>query len=222
MVIDPGTAPVKVNVPVAPVVAFLMMMVLCLTLLNVQVTTSPTPTEMAEIGEPSSHDDVVSHPATGVSATAYEPLSTSWLKVFPEATPFVVVVVMEPAPPESAVPVKPNVPVAPVVAFLTTIVPFLTFLNTQLTIDNWLRVNDTPNVPTSLTISALPSAVQTAFFAFCFKSAYWLLSSVSVTVTVFGHVPPVKAKLTRPSAPAVLPEAGLAVNDPPPVVIAGT
>ncbi len=129
---------------------------------------------------------------------------------------------MVPAPPESAVPVNPNVPVAPVVAFLTTIVPFFTFLNTQLTIDNWLRVNDTPKLPASLTVSGAPSAVQTAFLPLCFNSAYWLLSSVSVTVTVFGHVPPLKAKLTRPSGPAVVPDTGLAVTDPPPLVIAGT
>ena len=41
-----------------------------LVLTNVQVTVSPGATETAPTDEPSSHVAVVSHPSTGVSATA--------------------------------------------------------------------------------------------------------------------------------------------------------
>ena len=70
VVIEPATVPVKEKVPVAPSVAFLMMMPPFLTLKKVHVTVSPAATTMAVTGEPSSHVAVVSQPLTGVSATA--------------------------------------------------------------------------------------------------------------------------------------------------------
>ena len=130
MVIEPGTSPVKVNVPTSPAVAFLMTMPPFFTLKKVQVTVSLAETTMAPTDEPSSHVEVVSHPSTGVSATEYVPGLTELVSWPPEAEPSVVVVVIEPL----TAPVKLNVPVVPVVAFLTTMLPRLTLLNVQVTV----------------------------------------------------------------------------------------
>ncbi len=92
--IEPATAPLKANVPVVPTVALLTMIVPRLVFTNVQVTVSPGATAMAPIEEPSLHDDVVSQPATGVSATAYVPGTTTDDNWPPEATPSEVVVVI--------------------------------------------------------------------------------------------------------------------------------
>ncbi len=69
--------PVKANVPVVPTVALRTTIVPRLVFTNVHVTVSPGATAMAPIEEPSLHDDVVSQPATGVSATAYVPGTTT-------------------------------------------------------------------------------------------------------------------------------------------------
>ncbi len=76
--VPPATpVPVKANVPVVPTVALRTTIVPRLVLTNVQVTVSPGATTTAPTDEPSSHDDVVSQPATGVSATAYVPGTTT-------------------------------------------------------------------------------------------------------------------------------------------------
>ncbi len=62
--------------PVSPTVALRTMIVPRLVLTNVHVTVSLADTAMALTDEPSLHDDVVSQPATGVSATAYVPGET--------------------------------------------------------------------------------------------------------------------------------------------------